>query len=117
MLELADQVAALALKAPHLAGKQVFRDAVDRVRKLYGFSDELKRRLVEFAINNGCTTYRDIVGETRLVLPEVINIVQDMSKFGEVDLQSFSTGERGRPTVYIQLTGRSSRRKSSQKGK
>lgn len=110
-LDYANQVAELALRAPHTFSKKVMLQAVDKMRRTYGFSDERKRELIRTSIEHGCTTYHDISNDVFLPKYDVIKLVKDMENHGEVTLHPLARGDQGgRPMVYIQLTGRSSRK-------
>lgn len=110
-LDFAEDVAALALKAPHLFARRTIREAVDRLRKAYGFKDWQKRKMIADAVENGCRTYADLVGETKLPKPEVVRLVKDMETHEEVILQKLTRGNQGgRAPIYITLTGDSTRK-------
>jgi hypothetical protein len=115
--DLANKLAILAQSAPDPIGKRMIRDAVDRLRKRYGFSDETKRELILQSIELGCRTYDDIALETFLHKSEVIDLVKAMELGGLVQLTPMKDGERGRPSVYISLKSPAPGNKITEKDK
>lgn len=110
-LDLAQTAAALALTAPDQFAKRTILEAVDKLRKHYGFDDRQKRHLLRKSIEIGCTTYTELAVETRLPKPEVIRLIKEMQDHGEVETQTLMRGDRGgRPVLYISLTGRTTRK-------
>jgi len=103
-LEVANRVAAEAMKAPDEIGKRTILEAVDKLRKQYGFSDRDKIRLIEQSLLDGCHTYDDIVLDKLLHKSQVISLVKSMVDAGDVELSPLRNGPPGRPSTYIALT-------------
>ena len=87
-----------------MVAKEAVFSAVRRIREFHGFSEQEKRDLIVRAVQLGCSTYDDLVRETKLAKPHVAQIIRDMSEAGTVELTQLGSGERGgRPMVYIRL--------------
>ena len=78
--------------------------AAQTIRKVHGFSDKDKRALILKSLSLGCSTYDDLVIETRMAKNQVIEIIKSMETEQIIELRTLKTGERGgRPIVYIHL--------------
>lgn len=108
-MDFANQMAALAATAPTVGSKKSAFRAVREIREEHGFSQQEKQRLVINALAMGCSTYDDLVEETKLAKPQVTTIIRAMEEAGTVELRQLGSGERGgRPTVYIHLVAAAS---------
>lgn len=102
-LEFANQIAALAAKAPDDISKRALHAAAQNIRQLHGFSYEEKKKMIMKSLALGCSTYDDLVGETQLPKTKVYEIIQALEEEGVVERRMLLTGEMGRPMVYIHV--------------
>lgn len=104
-LDFANRLAEMAAAAPDVRAKSAVYSVVKSLRELYGFSDQEKCELIRRSLDLGCSTYDDLVRETKMHRPTVIELVKSMETAGIVSIYYMQRGERGgRPTAYIRLT-------------
>jgi hypothetical protein len=101
-LEFADRLAELAAEAPDYETKQAAYKATNEIRKKYGFSTELKKKMILFYIEQGASKIDDLIRETSFDRDDVYSITRELEtaklvRFDKIQL----TGSRGRPTILI----------------
>jgi hypothetical protein len=104
VLDYADELAAMAVRAPARSAKRRVNAVVKMLRQDFGFSDEQKRRLVRKCILDGASTAKDLVKETEFNRDDVHTIVRQLEFAGEIELIDMRTGSRGRPEKLIKRT-------------
>lgn len=98
----ANKLAEMAPLAPDPMAKRCVYATVNRLREIYGFSDDEKRDLIREALDLGCTTYDDLARETRIHRPTIVEIIKDMENAKAVTISYMSKGDKGgRPMAYI----------------
>lgn len=103
-------MAQLAANAPDPVSKSAVFGAVKMIREYHGFSDAEKSDLIAKSLRLGCSTYDDLVAETKLHITHIKEIVKGMQEAGRVELRPLQSGEKGgRPMVFIALTTADSR--------
>lgn len=102
-LEYANQLAELARSAPDSFAKRETYRTVSTLRRFYGFSREEKQKYIGHLLKQGCSTYEDLVAESKIDRGEVVRVVREMEQAQRVLLTPLFTEKAGRPTVYISL--------------
>jgi predicted transcriptional regulator len=104
-LDLAQEIARLATRAPHPEAKRAVFSVANWLRLYYGLSDSQKRVEIIAALALGCTTYDDLVEETKFARADIIEIIKDLEASGQVNIKKLTRGDLGgRAPKYISLT-------------
>lgn len=101
VLNYADELAAMAVRAPDRSTKRMVYAVVQSLRRDFGFSDEQKEVEVRVRILDGASTINDLVIETKFNRDDITKIVKKFEAAGKVELREIRSGSRGRPMVCI----------------
>lgn len=105
-LDFAQKVARLAAVAPDPVSKKAAFSAANWLRRYYGLSDDDKMAEIIAALMSGCSNYEDLVEETKIHRSDIVTLVKQLERVGDVKIRTLVIGDRGgRRPIYISLAG------------
>lgn len=100
-LDFAERMALLAAEAPDAETKSVAYKAVNEIRRKYGFSNEVKKKMILAHIRNGASKIDDLIRETSFARDDIYEITRDLEQSSLVRFDKIQLTGGGRPTILI----------------